>query len=267
MPSNRDQLLKSVYQNGDRYARRRRQRFAGLGAAGVLALALSAAALTGQGGRRTVSTASDLPSTYESSTTSTTVHPVTRSDDTTTTSAPSVPTSVPTPTTPTTPTESIPPDLSHDEAPPAPLVCRNSVDPACGNFYYDWTGPNRPATITLSASPPQPRVGEPVTITVTFDDPDGEPPGRCWSFFTSYDDITTSGDPAGENLCGDHFYFERHGPWDPPPPWHWTQVYTTTYGAPGIRRVRYWTEEAGPGPCPGACPWQASADLLLTVAP
>src|SRR5262245_38037189 len=62
------------------------------------------------------------------------------------------------------------------------LVCRNSTDERCGDFYYDWPEADRPTVITIELSPAAPRIGELVTFTVTIDDPDGPPISRCEFF-------------------------------------------------------------------------------------
>src|SRR3712207_6243843 len=55
----------------------------------------------------------------------------------------------------------------------AARVCRNSTDPACGQFFWDPapTG-NQPLNVQITTSPPNPRAGQEVAFTVSLHDPD-----------------------------------------------------------------------------------------------
>jgi hypothetical protein len=106
------------------------------------------------------------------------------------------------------------------------LACRDSFDPACGDFYWDPApGPNQPMTMTISYSPAQPVAGQPVTITYTADDPDGVV-GECWRRIDT--GLHGSGCQAS---CAQAQ--TRYGPWTPPPPeaGHGEKVLTETYEA------------------------------------
>ena len=239
MPSTRDELLARIYERGSNLATRRRRRLAGSGAA-LLAIAVVMFVVVRPG--------------FDASKPSR----LTVADDGTTTSAPTTTETVPTTNTSSEPPTSIP-DKTVDTEPETTTtmpVCRNSTDPACGAFYYDWTGPNHPATIEITMSPAQPRVGEQVTFTVTIDDPDGRPISRCYFF--------RNDDPVGQSqgVCADGFS-PGYGPWDPPPPWHAVETYSTTFSEAREHRVEYETPEEGP--CDTGCPRQATGALTFTV--
>lgn len=54
------------------------------------------------------------------------------------------------------------------------LLCRNSVDPACGPFRWDPPlPPNQPLTVKVTHTPATPKAGETVTFRVVVDDADG----------------------------------------------------------------------------------------------
>lgn len=87
------------------------------------------------------------------------------------------------------------------------VVCRNSLDPTCGPFYFDPDPePDRPLTVEVTVSPPRPRVGEEVVFTIVLSDPDG-----VFSYLndTSFGDVVSHVDFLAMPC-------ERFGPWDPP---------------------------------------------------
>lgn len=99
------------------------------------------------------------------------------------------------------------------------LVCRNSTNPDCGEFYWDPDpGPNAPLTIEIEMDPINPEPGKPVTFTITVDDPDA---------VVSADGIIVRMDqtayvhPDCRGL--------RYGPWDTPAKKHGRAVVTRTY--------------------------------------
>ena len=55
---------------------------------------------------------------------------------------------------------------------PTPPPCRNSFEPRCGDFLWDPSPPNASARIEVRFDPPQPRAGQPVTVTLRGEDPD-----------------------------------------------------------------------------------------------
>jgi hypothetical protein len=132
---------------------------------------------------------------------------------------------------------------------------------------------NRPARITITASPASPRVGDVVTFTVRVDDPDGSGLG-CESF-----DADAAGlEPASKAGVDPHpkqtrctstslLAQDRYGPWDPPPSAAPREVtFTTTYNVAGTRTAAYETDDAGLCEADAPCPVR-SKELVLTVQP
>jgi hypothetical protein len=157
------------------------------------------------------------------------------------------------------------------------LACHNSTDPACGPFRYDPPLPaNRPTRITITPDR-TPVAGEPVTFTITVDDPDGQGPGRCGRFdadVTHAEPTTTTAASQAASTCfttaaasADPAATNGYGPWDPPStvPGHVVTTYTVTYDAPGPHTVSYSTFDVGQ--CgDDSCP-PAAKDLTFTVQP
>ncbi len=285
--SNREQRLERIYQRGGELRGRHRRRVraaVGGGAAVVVLLAGAAFALSGDDGRNDVVVTADEPAAGERSPTSTPSTPYI-----TATTAPAMVTTVPAATGPA-PVEPPPTTAPADRGtsappvteppPPAPttvppLVCRNSMDPACGPFYYDWTVPDRVAVISITATPAEPRVGEEVTFTVTMDDPDGSATYRwCHGFHFDVhgadpvdpEDVDT-GETSPLGFCAlsrQDPDFTPYGPWDPPPPFHRVETLTNIYEGTGERTFRYTGDQVGP--CEPECP-EAVAELTITVVP
>lgn len=174
---------------------------------------------------------------------------------TTTTTAGDGSTTTEVPGTTTSVEMTLPPQTTVPPVPPDEPVCRNSTDPACGPFYYDWPVPNRPAAIVMSASNPMPQVGEQVVFSVTVDDPDGAPDAAASSLEFGDGNKAVSS-PSGGDL--------RYGAWDPPPPLHVVITYEWIYETPGEYLVRFETDDGGA--CAETCP-RAEADLVITVVP
>ena len=143
------------------------------------------------------------------------------------------------------------------------LACHNSTNPACGPFHYDPPLPaNRPTHITIASEPGTPVVGQPVTFTVTVDDPDGQGPGRCGQFDADVTHAepttTTAAQPASTCMMtasADPAATHGYGPWDPPStvPGHVVLTYTVTYQDAGPHTVSYSTfdvGQCGDNPCP-----------------
>lgn len=208
MPEGTDRttLLESIIAEGDR--RKRRRWLAGGGGALVVVLAIVALAWP-SGDREAVLTAGDPTTTTEVQATSTSVTTLDTSTTVgleTTTTAGVVDEPAPTTT----------------EAPP---VCRNSYDPRCGEFYWDYdpaTFPNAPLEITVEVQPAQPSVGEDVTITFTYFDADIEQAANCAGPSrldpTTYVDLGQSTFSCSLPSCALPTGPPRTGPWDPPPP-------------------------------------------------
>ncbi len=183
-----------------------RSRGAGRGLLGLLALliavVLAVAVAEGVHLRRTVDTVGSgraVPTTATSLTIplASTVPPPTES--TSTSSSAVVGTSTTTSTTMPATTTTAP-------------VCRNSTNPACGNFRYTPNPTNRAmsANVTISADPAV--AGQQITLTATYNDPDAQPDPLCSP--VNWGDGTTSDAgpcPGPSPPCG------GHGPFDPPP--------------------------------------------------
>lgn len=185
-----DDLFRRIVTDG---RRRRRRLLAGTTASIVAVLLLAATpwVLSSDGDSRDVISAGpETTTTAPDPTTSTTE----MAGDTSTTSVTA--TSVPSPSSTTT----------------TALVCRNSVEPACGPFAWDPPpGPNQPIELTVSYEPERPRVGETVTFTVRAQDPDAE----ICSVGVRFSNGTSGGEYCSVPAIG--CSPEPHGPWDTPP--------------------------------------------------
>jgi len=141
------------------------------------------------------------------------------------------PTTVVAPEETTTPTTvpAIPTTTTTEQRPSATtttLHCHNSTDPRCGPFrWLGEPGPNAPATDIVEWTPEVPKVGEDVTFTVTWDDPDAP------TLLSSMN--VCIGDRVAVCVSGTSFIAcDRYGAWDLPArqPFHevWTTHYTFT---------------------------------------
>lgn len=247
----RSELLEQIYERGDALRSRRRSRLLGGGVAAVLVVGGMALAVDrGEEPRRVVTADSGTTSqppvaTTTSSPGTTVVTEPTRTTRPLPVEAPLVEVPLVEEPTPTTiPPETVPPTTP-------PLVCRNSVDPACGPFYYDWQVPNRPLIITITPSNPTPRVGEVVSFTILREDEDGSPISGMDTYTFDADaldpvtqeDLDT-GDFGGVAIHGDGIP-PGYGPWDPPPPLRSEFVMSTTYEGVGERRVVVTSTQTG----------------------
>lgn len=119
------------------------------------------------------------------------------------------------------------------------IVCRNSYDPICGEFYWDPEPVNQPMTVEIiSVSPTNPQVGETVTFSVRVGDDAGLTSGGCSNSRSSYGD--GSEDPiciAGCPIRGP----SPTGPWDPPPNEfrYFQEDFTHIYTEPGTFTFSY----------------------------
>ncbi len=129
------------------------------------------------------------------------------------------PTTVSAPTTSTTPSTTSSSTTTRTtvraSTPTTVLVsCRNSRDPACGPFYYDPPLRNEAASLQVTAvQPSTPAVGQRVTFMLRASDPDSffVSGGFCGS--ASFGDGRSSG--CGPSCAGTG---DRYGAWDPPQP-------------------------------------------------
>lgn len=134
------------------------------------------------------------------------------------------------------------------------LVCHNSTDPACGDFYWDPPpGPDAPLEFEIQISPANPQVGQEVTVTVTVRDPDSP----LYEIHINFDvamKFTT--------LCAPR---ERYGPWSPPEkePGEMTKTATHTFDAPGDHYVHVLARSQGAS-C-GSSPYGSNGESQRTI--
>lgn len=201
-------LLERIVAAGDR---RRRRWLLGSGMALVVST-LSIAMLTG--GDETQLAVTDDPTASSSASSTTESTPDTATE---TTQSPSSST-----------TEAPSASTSTTETPP---VCRNSTDPRCGPFYWDYdpaTWPNQPLEITVTSSPSTVVAGKEVSFSIRFFDPDVGGADNC--AYADFPGSTPGAEGDGSQFGGEGIFFgcfmpgclapdrEPYGPWDPPPP-------------------------------------------------
>ena len=259
MRPDRDDLLARIYDRGRELHRRRQALLGSVAAVVVVVAGLGILAVTGDDGDRSDVATEGGPTTSRASDgTATTV----REDE-----------SIVVDPTGSSTTIGAPPTTTTTLAP-----CRNSEEPRCGDWYYDYPAPNTPPTITLSTDPKVIRVDEPVTLTITYHDPDGPPVSRCESISPGFDasagggveviDGTYGSTGVGTGICGDGRP-TGHGPWDPPPPEQREVWLTVVYRTPGPRVVGFASEEGGR--CPEGnqahCDRHVTAEFPVEVLP
>jgi hypothetical protein len=159
-------------------------------------------------------------------------------DTTTTTTARRRPTTTPATTPATTPPATEP-----------PLVCSNSVDPACGAFYWSPDPGNAPATIS-TAEVLELTAGEPTTISVDWSDGDA---GLRFEHFSTDGALIASG-------CAVE---PRYGPWSPPAASPGSGTLHYAYTAPTTPGTYLLGISIGTGDCTG--PYVSEAQQLITV--
>jgi len=117
-------------------------------------------------------------------------------------------------------------------------TCRNSSDPKCGPFYWDPPpADDQPATMTITWSPAQPKVGEKVTFRVVVNDPDDASPLyniKSWDYGEGGGQMMV-GEPTSQDPCAG-----RYGPWTPP------QAAPGQYQEEGGFGLEYTFKESGP---------------------
>lgn len=201
-PESRAALFERIIAAGDR----RRRRLLLTPVVTLAAATLLVSTLTGGDARQLV--------TAEDSSSSTT--PAAEESTTTTTEALATTTTEPEPASTTT------------ESPP---VCRNSHDPRCGPFYWDYdpaTWPNALLELSATLSPEPVVAGEPVSFEIRFHDPDHSWADNCArasfpgsaSVGVEDEEFDEAGNGQGYFPCvvADCPEETRHGPWTPPPP-------------------------------------------------
>lgn len=141
-------------------------------------------------------------------------------------------------------------------APAASSACRNSYDPACGEFR--WLEPpmrNDPLTVEVSVSPPSPRAGQQVTFSVVATD-DAKIDRGCTAF--------SAGDDSPSSTCAvrDCIAF---GPWSLPPKRadRLEIAVEHTYRLPGTYQARF-TFRSGECPSPYGSSESGTATVVVT---
>lgn len=152
---------------------------------------------------------------------------------------PAAPAPAPAPAAPTTapaPAPAPTPAPTTTAAPPTTTACRNSTDPACGEFSWDpQPGPYEVEVYAVS-TPIAATAGEPVTFAVDYVDPAGpDAQGACLNWWVS--------DPAVVNTSSCEVIATscaRTGPHDPPAPSseRIPLERTITFETPGEHEVR-----------------------------
>jgi hypothetical protein len=149
------------------------------------------------------------------------------------------------------------------------LVCRNSYDPACGDFYWDPPPPtNQPITLQVTPSATEVSVGQEVTLSIVADDPDATLKVACMPSGP----IVRWGDPNQNIYACDPGCPEpgpRHGAWDTPAPepGHFDGVEKWTYNTPGTYTVNVYVSSSqacafGYG---GYSPYGSYASTVITI--
>lgn len=145
------------------------------------------------------------------------------------------------------------------------LTCRDSQDPACGDFRWDPDpGPNAPLVIQVTATP---RANDPRTIdfAVVYTDADAGPV-NC-RFVKYSEEGEGSGGynvEGGTAACPLALCARAYGPWTPPAPQPGQSqaTVTRTYAAAGAYTVKFTANTASP-----SCnhPYASSAEKIVTV--
>lgn len=133
---------------------------------------------------------------------------------------------------------------------PAAPACRNSTDPACGEFRWDpQPAPNEPLTAGFGPIT-EATAGVPFTVEVNWADPDAAE--------LTYDAFVVDGVVLGRPCA----YEARYGPWTPPDAARGAGQlrYTHTFDAPGTYTV---TVSLGSADC--ASPYASDVTIEQTI--
>jgi hypothetical protein len=235
-----DDVLHAVKAEGGRRRVHRHRRNLGIAVLGLGLLAVPAAiVLPGDGSRRqevTVASgpgqAGDVtadvaqPSTDEPA--PTTLPPAVGAADPPAAAAIPVPATTPAAPTPAaTATTAPPPSPGKATTATTARVCRNSADPACGDFRWDPApAANQPLVASFRTPPATAAAGQTVVFEVTWSDGDAG---------LTFDHLSTD----GTALAGACAMAPRYGPWTPPgaAAAGGTRPYATTFAEPGTYRV------------------------------
>jgi len=135
---------------------------------------------------------------------------------------------------------------------PAGPTCRNSTDPACGDFRWDpQPAPNQAITAAFVDAPQTVTAGEAATFTVAWSDPDAP---------LEYDNFSAD----GVGLAMPCAMEPRYGPWTPPDAVAGSGelTYTHTFTEPGTYTV---VVSIGTGQCGSPYADTATRELTVTV--
>ena len=225
-------VLATVKAEGGRRRARRHRRNAFVALLGLVVLAVPAVALLSDGDddqqltvaaddRSTTTATTDAPSTTATTAKTTVASTVTTqttamTDQTVVVAPPETAATVPgRPGTTAVPRTTVP-----------TVVCRNSTNPACGEFRWDPSVGNASLVASFATAPATAFVGEPVTFEVDWSDPDADDFGTVHS---------VNGAAVGAPCSTER----RYGPWTPPPaqPGSGRVSFTETFAAAGTYRI------------------------------
>lgn len=142
--------------------------------------------------------------------------------------------------------------------------CRNSGNPACGEFRWDPSpGTNEPLTVLISASTPTPQPGAPVTFTFTVADPDHLVDSTCAVIDWGDGSAPTQGSCPAPPACPPAF-----GPWTPPArqAGNHSPSFSHTYAQPGSYTIVANFTSVNQNLCPALDPYRSTGQGSLGVS-